>query len=216
MLLDTGAPSQVLDLAHGAGIDLGLYELPHLITASGGASGESFPAILVRVPEVRVGDDILRGALSAVHEAKRGFAAVRNGESGLLGLGWAKHRRWFLDYQHDQIFIEPGPVIQPAAKIGVNAWFEQADSGKPWILTRTQVKGGVGLPSVGLPDGLRLGDQLLSINGKSNFDPEKDAPGAESAWSALNKPEAVTFEIQRASKTRSVKITPTELLPLND
>ena len=210
LVLDTGAPGSVLSLSHGAGIDLGLYLLPHAVAAGGGANGERHSTVIVRAPEVRFGSDVMANALVVVHEAKRGSAAVRQGDSGLLGLGWAKHRRWFLDYQHDQIFIEPGPVIQPVAKIGVNAWFDQDAPGKPWILTRTQIKGGVGLPR-----GLRLGDQLLSINGKSNFDPGKDAPGTESAWSALNKAEEVTFEIQSGGKTRSVKITPTELLPMN-
>jgi predicted aspartyl protease len=210
MLLDTGAPGSVLDLAHGAGIDLGLYELPYIVASSGGASGEKYPAIIVRVPEVQVGADVLRGALSAVHEAKRGFAAVRQGESGILGLGWAKHRRWFLDYQHDQIFVEPGPVIEPAPQIGVNAWFDQAEPGKPWILTRTKVVG-----SVDLAKGLRLGDELLSINGKSNFDPTMDTLGAESAWMALTRPVEVTLKIRRSGKTITLKFTPAELLPMN-
>ncbi len=209
MLLDTGAPRNVLDLAHGAGIDLGLYELPHLISASGGASGEKYPAIIVRVPEVRVGSDIMRGALSAVHEAKRGFAAVRKGESGILGLGWAKYRRWTLDYQHDQIYVEPGSVIQPMPAIGINAWFSQSAPGKPWIVMRTQVVG-----SADLPKGFRLGDQLLSINGNSNFEPS-NGDEAESAWLALSKPVEVTLKIQRLGKTITLKVTPAELLPID-
>ncbi len=210
MLLDTGAPSSVLDLAHGAGIDLGLYDLPHLISASGGASGEKYPAIIVRVPKVQIGADILHGALSAVHEAKHGFAAVRNGESGLLGLGWAKNRRWTLDYQHNQIFVEPGPIIQPTPKVGINAWFLQSAPGKPWILMRTQVVG-----TADLPKGFRLGDQLLSINGNSNFEPANDAQESESAWLALTKPMEVTLKIQRLGKTITLKMTPAELLPID-
>lgn len=210
MLLDTGAPASVLDLAHGAGIDLGLYGLPHLVTASGGANGEKFPAIVVRVPVVRVGADVMQGALSAVHEAKRGFAAVRQGESGLLGLGWAKHRRWFLDYQHDQIYVEPGPVIKPSSQIGLNAWFEQGVPGGPWLLLRTRLAG-----SVDLPSGLRVGDELLSINGKSNFVQASDAREIESAWSALSKPVEVILKIRRTDKILTLKITPAELLPMN-
>lgn len=210
MVLDTGAPSSVLSLAHGAGIDLGLYQLPHLVSRGGGANGESHSTIIVRAPEVRFAADVMTNALVVVHEAKRGSAAVRQGESGLLGLGWAKHRRWFLDYQHDQIFVEPGPVIEPAPQIGVNAWFDQARPGKPWILARTQVVG-----SVDLAKGLRLGDEMLSINGKSNFDPAKDAPGAESAWMALTKPVAVTLKIRRSGKTITLEFTPGELLPMN-
>ena len=209
MLLDTGAPANVLDLAHGAGIDLGLYRLPHVVTAGGGASGERYPAIVVRVPVVQFGADVMRGALSAVHEAKRGFAAVRQGESGILGLGWAKHRRWFLDYQHDQIYVEPGPIIPPAPKIGINAWFDQTAPGKPWILARAPVTGSV------LAKGLRLGDQLLNINGNSNFEPNNEAQGTESAWLALSKPDAVTLKIQRADEILTLKVTPAELLPMN-
>ncbi len=209
MLLDTGAPSSVLALAHGAGIDLGLYQLPYLLAAGGGASGEKYPAIIVRVPQVRVGADILRGALSSVHEAKRGFAAVRNGESGLLGLGWAKYRRWTLDYQHNQIYVEPGPVILPTPKLGINAWFSQSAPGKPWILMRTQVVG-----TADLPKGFQLGDQLLSINGNSNFEPS-NVDEAESAWGALAKPVEVTLKVQRLGKTITLKITPAELLPID-
>jgi len=188
--------------------------LPHLLAASGGASGEKHPAIVLRMPDVRVGTDVMRGALSAVHEAKRGFAAVRNGESGLLGLGRAKNRRWTLDYQHDQIYIEPGAIMQPDPKIGIIAWFSQTAPGQPSILARTQVIG-----NDDLAKGLRLGDQLLSINGNSHFDAQTDAQtdaqGMESSWLALAQPVEVTLKIQRSGKALALKITPAELLPMN-
>ena len=210
MVLDTGAPNSVLSLAHGAGIDLGLYQLPHLTSQGGGANGESHPTIIVRAPQVRFGADVMANAVVVVHEAKRGSAAVRRGESGLLGLGWAKHRRWFLDYQRDQIYVEPGAVIKPSSQIGLNAWFEQGVPGGPWLLSRTRLAG-----SVDLPRGLRLGDELLSINSKSNFDQTTDAAETESAWSVLNKPNEVTLKIKRAEKIITLKLTPAELLPMN-
>jgi len=77
-------------------------------------------------------------------------------------------------------------------------------------LTRKQVVG-----SVDLAKGLRLGDQLLSINGNSNFDAETDGSGTESAWLALTKPVEVTLKIQRTDKTLTLKTTPGELLPMN-
>ena len=79
----------------------------------------------------------------------------------------------------------------------------------PAVQARAPVTGSV------LAKGLRLGDQLLNINGNSNFEPNNEAQGTESAWLALSKPDAVTLKIQRADEILTLKVTPAELLPMN-
>jgi Aspartyl protease len=192
LVLDTGAPSTVLSLAHGAGLDLGLFALAHVKVQGGGANGERHDAIITRVPMVRFGEDKMPQALTAVRSPKRGSAAVRRGYSGLLGLEWAKRRRWFLDYQRGQIHIEPGPAIAPTPYIGTNAYFDRTEAGAPLLLVRTSLV--IPNGAVDLPKDLKLGDQLISINGRE-LSEKDDEFHDQSPWIPLTKPEPVQLVI---------------------
>jgi predicted aspartyl protease len=219
--LDTGAPSTQLTLAHPAALELGLFDNLHLPTQGGGASGERYERIIARVPEVQFGIDRMSHALVASGRAKHGVVSTRNGDSGLLGLHWAKHRRWILNYPAGKIWVEAGEAIAPQKQIGANMWFEQDqpdNPNSPWKLQRTQLARGEAdkdnLEASELPSGLELGDVLIAINGVSMIDAAKKTD--VSPWAPLAETKPVKLSIERAGKAMEVTLTPHELLPYPD
>jgi hypothetical protein len=219
--LDTGAPATILTLAYPAGVQLKLFDNLHLQAEGGGASGERYQRIVTRVPEVQFGVDRMEHALVAVGKAKHGVVATRDGESGLLGLNWAKHRRWIMNYPAGNIWVEAGAAIPPQKQIGANAWFEQDqpdNPNSPWTLQRTRLARGEAdkdnLEASELPAGLQLGDVLTAIDGLSMIDAAKKTDVGP--WAPLAETKPVKLGIERAGKALEVTLTPQELLPYPD
>jgi predicted aspartyl protease len=137
--LDTGAPNTMLTLAFTAASQLNLFDNLHIVSEGGGASGERYAQIVTRVSEVQFGADRMANVAVTAAKAQRGALATRDGDSGLLGLQWAKHRRWVMHYPAGKIWVEPGAEIAPQKFLGANTWFEQQQPENPkapWILKR--------------------------------------------------------------------------------
>lgn len=223
LIFDTGAPSTDASLSWTAGRDMGLPNLRHIKGYSGGANGERYPATRSRVHSLAIGSDKtirVANALISVNHANRGLFARREGQSGLLGLNWAKQRRIWLDMPRMRIIVESGAepsneALRPASAVQINSFMDYDANGKLRV-----AKCFVDQSEPECDPELFVGDEIVSINGRPAPPPvasdqknPKATPAQLAFWQPVFERKPLQIQVQRDNKVLEVHVEPRELLP---
>lgn len=223
LMFDTGAPSADAHLSWTAGRQMGLPNPQHIKAFSGGANGERYPNTKSRVRSLAIGSDKtirVANALISVNHANRGLFARREGQSGLLGLNWAKQRRIWLDMPRMRIIVEPGATpssktLKPDSALQINSFMDYDANGKLRV-----AKCYVEQSKPECDPGLFVGDEILSINGqaapppvKSDEENLKDTDAQFTFWLPVFERKPLQIKVRHGEKVREVHVQSRELLP---